>query len=226
MALGSVVIILTVVLPQFEPLFIDAHATLPLPTRIVIATSDFVRGFWWLGIGVLWAAFTFWKRIKRSPQLLLRCDKRLLKVPLIGQLLLRADIVRFTRTLGTLMQNGVTLGAGLAIAGEGVANSYLRTAIEVSALAIREGEGLAKPLTKTGCFPKLMLNMIQIGEESGRLEEMLGEVADIYEGEMQRSIDRMLALLVPILTIGMGLIVAFLVASMLMAMLSVNDLVL
>lgn len=225
-AICSVSVILTIVLPQFEPLFADTHVLLPLPTRIVVATSHAVRDFWWIGVCLVIGAILLWKHIKRSPPLLLGRDKWLLKSPLLGTLLLYSDVIHLTRTLGTLMQSGITLSNGLPIVCEGIKNHFLQKKVESVGITIRRGQSFSLLLAQENCFPKLMLSLIRIGEESGKLEEMLFEVADIYEDELKQSIDRMLTLLVPTLTIVMGLIVAFLVSAMLLAMLSINNLAL
>ncbi|MDD4617003.1 MAG: type II secretion system F family protein [Alphaproteobacteria bacterium] len=223
MALGSIIVILTMVLPQFEPLFVEARAELPLPTRIVLASSNLIQNYWWLAMAGLAGAIGFARHVKRSGELSVRRDKLLLKAPIFGSLQLRADISRFARTLGTLMSNGVTIETAIPVAQESLSNRYLRREIEMCALSLREGEGLSGPLAKSGCFPHLFLKLLMVGEETGRLEEMLIETADIYEEELQRAIDRMLTLLVPALTVIMGGIVAFVVSALLLAMLSVND---
>ena len=224
MAICSVSVILTVVLPQFEPLFADAHAVLPLPTRMVISSSHVVREFWWVWACLAGGAVFLWDHIKRSPSLLFSRDKSLLRIPIGGALLLYSDIIQLARTLGVLMQSGIPLGNGLPVACEGMKNHFLRQRMEAVAISIRDGQSFSVLLARENYFPKLMLNMVQIGEETGKLEDMLFEIADSYEDEMQQTIDRMLALLVPTLTIVMGLLIAFLVSAMLLAMLSINDL--
>lgn len=223
-AVCAIIIMLTFVLPQFEPLFADAGTTMPWPTRFVIFISNVIQGFWWLWVLLIGMAFGTLRFIQKTPHLLLKMDRKMLAVPLLGSLLLRSEVARLSRTIGTLLHNGVVLGEAVKLSAEGITNQFIRKIINDASVSIREGRGLAASLSQSNCFPKLMMNMIQIGEESGRLDNMLIEVADVYEDETQRVIDRILAMLVPGLTIFMGLIIAFIVASMLLAMLSINEL--
>ncbi|MGE3622859.1 MAG: type II secretion system F family protein [Bdellovibrionales bacterium] len=224
MAVVAITIILTVVLPQFEPFFAEAKVAMPLPTRIVVAAGNAASHGWWLAPLLMLGSIAFLRHVNRKPGLALRRDKFLLGLPLLGPLLLRADVARLAHSLGSLMANGVMLAPAIAIAAGTMGNRFLQERIAGVALDMREGKGLAAPLARTGVFPPLMLQLVRIGEETGRLEEMLGEIAEIYESELQRAIDRLMALLVPALTTGMGVVIAFIVAAMLLAMLSVNEL--
>jgi general secretion pathway protein F len=222
----SIVVILVFVLPQFEPLFAEAGRTLPLSTRIVMAIGHFIGGFWWLialssGAAVLW-----FRRKLQQPAFRRRCDALLLKLPLFGDLLRKLDMERFSRTLGTLVANGVALPNALAITKGVLANSVIAEAVGETATSLREGDGLAARLARSKQFPAITLDLIQVGEESGTLDEMLLRQAELCERTVKHTIDRLIALMVPVLTVVLGMIVAGLIASLLVAILSVNDLAL
>jgi len=222
----SIFIILAFVLPQFKPLFAQAGASLPLPSRMVMAFGDFVRDFWWLGvlIGVgLWA----WLRsAMRDAAFRRRIDRLTLRLPILGNLLASIEIERFNRMLGTLLANGVELPMALGLAKDVLWNTALSDAVRDTATSLREGEGFARRLAQFDVFRGSTLDLIQIGEETGKLDDMLIRQADLDEQRIKHSIDRLLALLVPALTILLGLVVAGLIGSMLIAILSVNDLAL
>ncbi len=220
----SIVILMTVVVPEFKPLFEDAGQALPLATRVVIAGGDAFRDYWWAGlIGILALTFLF-RRSLRDRKFRLAWDRRLLGIPLIGDLIIKTEVARFGRTLGTLLQNGVTLLNAMGIVQEVHFNTVVRDSVGTVTDQVREGQGLAGPLSEERVFPNLAVHLIRVGEESGRLEEILLRIADIFEREVQRTMDRLLALLVPALTIGLGVIIAGIIASVLVAILSINQL--
>jgi general secretion pathway protein F len=189
-----------------------------------MAMGDGLRASWWL-IAALIAGTLWWYRKNRSdPKIRNLIDRSKLKLPIIGNLLIAIDIERFSRTLATLLSNGVALPAALSVAKDTLSNSVIAAAVAETALRLREGERLADRLGKEKIFPAAALDLMRIGEESGRLDEMLLRQANLDAQRIKRSIDRLLALLVPVLTIVLGLIVAGLIASMLSAILSVNDL--
>lgn len=220
----SVVILLTVVLPQFSTLFESAEAELPLLTRMIIASGEFVQRAWWLiGLGLL-GITVYIRRKLRQPASRAVIDRFLLRVPLVGELLVKLDVARFARTLGTLLANGVPLLTALSIVKETLANSALREAVETASAGVKEGQGLAAPLERTGRFPKLALHLAGVGEKSGRLEPMLTKVAEIYDREVQSTIERLMTLLVPALTITLGVIIAGIIGAILAAILSAYQL--
>jgi general secretion pathway protein F len=220
----SVGLVLTVVLPQFEPMFRDAGARLPATTRLVMAAGDGLQQFWWAILLALLGATLLWRQAMRRAEVAAWRDRALLALPLVGGLISRFEIGRFCRTLGVLLNGGVAAPRALALCGAAVGNRAIAAAIEAAATRFSHGEGLSAPLARTSRFPTLSLQLIRIGEETGRLEEMLTEVADIYDQEVQRLLDRLLALLVPAITIGMGMIVALIIAAVMTAMISINDL--
>jgi general secretion pathway protein F len=151
-------------------------------------------------------------------------DRVMLRLPLLGSLMTRFEVSRLCRSLAVLLSNGVPAARALALAGATVGNRVFIEAIETLAARFKEGEALAQSLADTGCFPNLAVQLIQIGEETGRLEEMLAQIADIYDHEVERAVERAMALLVPGITIAMGAIVAVIMAAVMTAMVSISDL--
>lgn len=222
-ALASVVLILTVVLPQLKPIFAHAHGPLPLGTQLVLLASDIVRAWWWaLLIGVAVVAELL-RRLLRDPVIRTRRDRLLLRMPIVGAAIRRAETARFARLLGALAGANVALPVALALAHSVLMNTVMADAVAAVAKQLKEGGGLADPLAGTGVFPDLAIQFIRIGEATGRLDEMLLKQADLFDTEVRRLIDRGLALLVPAITILMGLIVGGIVTSVMTAILSAND---
>jgi general secretion pathway protein F len=223
-ATGSIVLILTFVLPQFESMFEDAGARLPAATKLVMGASQALRQDWWLMLlGLAIIAIVLQRMMKLSSMLVLR-DRIVLRLPILGSLVTRFEVGRFSRSLGVLLTNGVPAARALALAGATVNNRVFTEAIETLAARFKEGGGLAKSLEETGCFPNLAIQLVQIGDETGRLQDMLQEIADIYDQEVERALERLLALLVPGITIIMGVVVALIVAAVMTAMVSINEL--
>jgi general secretion pathway protein F len=220
----SIVVLLTVVLPQFSVLFETAEAELPLVTRVVIAIGDIVQQTWWLLLLGLLALLLWLRRAMKVPASRARIDRILLKAPLAGDLLIKLDTARLARTLGTLLHNGVPMLTALSIVKDTLGNAVLREAVEEAAAGVKEGQGLAKPLERAGPFPRLALNLIAVGERSGRLEAMLAKVADIFDREVRATVDRLMTLLVPTLTIGLGLVIALIIGAILAAILQAYQL--
>ena len=220
----SIAILLTVVLPQFTTLFESAEAELPLLTRVVIGLGDFVQQTWWLILLAL-AAFALWfRRALKMPASRARIDRLVLSLPLAGDLATKLDVARFARTLGTLLGNGVPVLTALSIVRMTLINGVLRDAVEQATAGAKEGQGISQPLERTRRFPKLALHLIGVGEKSGRLEPMLMKVAEIYDREVQLTIERMMSLLVPVLTIGLGLVIAAIIGAILSAILQAYQL--
>lgn len=224
MAGAAIAVMLTVVLPQFTALFEDAGATLPPLTRVVIAAGDAVRDYWWLFAGVL-ALLVIGTRAQMATAAgRARWDAVVLRIPLFGDLVAKAETARFGRTLATLLANGVPMLGALDIVKETLTNSMTRRAVEDIAASLQKGEGLAEPLANAPHFPPLSAQLVRVGEETGNLESMLFKVADIFDNEVQRSVSRMLALLVPGLTLLLGGLIAAIIGAILSAMFSVYDL--
>jgi general secretion pathway protein F len=220
----SIVFILMFVLPQFAPLFEQSGKPLPLPTAVALAIGVFLSNYWWILAILAAAAILGLSRAMRSPGFREARDRVVLRLPLAGDLVRKTEIERFTRMLGTLLSNGVALPQAIALSGDTLGNSVIARAVTETAARLREGELLSARLRQTGVFPPLSLDLIRVGEETGTLEEMLLKQADLYQHEVKHSVDRLLALLVPLMTVVMGLVVAGLMASILLAILSVNEL--
>lgn len=220
----SVIILLTFVVPQFERLFADAGKALPLATQIVIAIGNGFQHYWWAGLLVIGLIVMTVRRQLSQPENRARWDHWLLRLPLIGDLIAKVETARLSRTLGTLLGNGVSLLNALTIVRETLSNQVLAVALGEVAEHAKTGRGLAEPLLETGNFPKLAVQMIRVGEETGQLQEMLIQVADTYDGEVQTAVKRMLTLLEPALILGLGVIIASIIMSILVAILSLNEL--
>jgi len=220
----SVIILLTFVVPQFERLFADAGKALPLATQIVIAAGDGFRHYWWVGAIVIALLTGAMRRQLIHPESRIRWDRRFLRLPLFGDLIAKVETARMARTLGTLLGNGVSLLSALTIVRETLTNQVLVTELGTVAEHVKSGRGLADPLQETGGFPKLAVQMIRVGEETGQLQEMLLQVADTYDAEVGTAVKRMLTLLEPALILGLGVIIAGIIMSILVAILSLNEL--
>ncbi len=220
----SIGILFAFVVPRFRPLFEQAGAALPPSARALLAVADFFQGFWWLCLLLpALAALLVYRQVK-SPASRQRWERLLLRAPLIGPLIRKAEVARFGRTLGTLLKNGVSLLSALALTRDTLRNRVFVEALDGVIEQVKTGKGLAEPLAHSKVFPRLAVHLVRVGEESGRQEEMLLKLADIFETEMSRSIDRLLVLLGPALTIVLGTIVASVIGTILTAVLSVYDL--
>lgn len=220
----SIAVLLMFVVPRFRPLFEQAGPALPTAARLLLAVSDFVDAYWWAGILIpVLIALLIVAQFKR-PASRAQWERLFLKLPLVGELIAKVEVVRFSRTLGTLLKNGVSLLAALAITRETISNQVFVGAVNHVLEQVKTGKGLAGPLAQTKVFPALAIHLIRVGEESGRQEEMLFKISEIFETETRRSIDRMLALLGPVITVVLGLVVAGVIGSILTAILSVYDL--
>ena len=223
---GSIIVILVFVLPEFEPLFADAGKSLPLATQIVMGAGHAVRNYGWLVLLMIVGGIFALRRALRNPLNRLKWDGFRLKWPILGDLLASIEVERLMRTFGTLLSNGVPVPTALNLSKDVLSNTVLSSAIRDAAISLREGERLAQRLARAKVFPAVTLDLIRIGEESGKLDEMLLRQADLDELRIKHKVDRALAMLVPILTIVLGAVVAGLIASMLVAIISVNDLAL
>jgi general secretion pathway protein F len=224
-AVTSVMVLLVFVVPQFQQTFSQAGKALPLPTQIVILFGTALRKYWWLAILIVVGSIWLIRRRLKKPEVRFRWDGRLLRLPLLGDLLAKVEVARFSRTLATLLANGVTLLSGLAIVRETMTNSVLARALDGVITRLREGKGFGRPLVETGLYPKLATQMILVGEESGRLEEMLNRVADVYDREVQISIKRFLAILEPAMILGLAVLIGGIVFSILLGVMGMSELV-
>jgi general secretion pathway protein F len=220
----AVAFLLAGVVPRFKPLFATTGKAIPLITQIVLFLGDFVKNWGALVlIGLAGLMFLLMKRMQ-DPEVRYRFDRWLVTAPIVGDLFSRIEMARFSRTLGTLLTNGVTLVSALNIVRETMANAYLAEAIGGVARELKEGRGLGRPMMETGRFPMLAVHMIQVGEETGRLDDMLMQVAETYDREVEVAIRKALALLQPMMIVLMAVIIGFIIVSILAAMLSIYDL--
>ncbi|MBS1026954.1 type II secretion system F family protein [Gluconobacter albidus] len=220
----SIVLLLTQVLPQFVPLFEENGATLPLATRIVIATGSFLTHWGLVLLVAFGIAGVSIHAALRKPERRLVFDRFLLRVPILGSLLLEIMAAQFTRTLGTLMQNGVPIVGALRITEGVIGNTAGAACVSEATRDMREGRGLAYSLERTKVFPEAMIHFLRVGEETAQLSAIALRSADIHEDASRVIIQRLLAILVPAITIIMGVLVAGIVSALLLAMLSLNDL--
>ncbi|MFA5321702.1 MAG: type II secretion system F family protein, partial [Smithella sp.] len=225
---GTLVIFLLMafVVPKITTIFTEMNQTLPLVTIILIKVSNFLKSFWWLIFILLGAGAAGFKYMTSGTQSGRRTwDNARLKIPVMGQINLKIAIARFCRTLATLLQSGVPLLAAMGIVRNIVNNVVIGDAIRQAAKDLEEGKGLSGPLTKSGLFPPLVTEMIAVGEQSGSLEAMLNRIATAYENESQSSIMIMTSLLEPLMILFMGLVVGFIVISILLPIFEMNQLV-
>jgi len=224
-AVASVMVLLVFVVPQFQSTFAQAGKALPLPTQVVIVVGTFLRNWWWAALPAAALVVLWFRRRGRIPSVRRARDARMLRMPLVGDLIAKVEIARFARTLATLLANGVTLLAGLGIVRETMGNVVLSSALEGVTAKLREGKGFGQPLADTGLFPRLATQMILVGEESGRLEEMLARVADVYDREVATAIKRFLAVLEPVLILSLAVMVGGIVFSILLGVMGMSELV-
>ncbi len=215
----SLVVMLVFVVPEFKPMFADSRTELPFSTKLVVAASDFALEWGWAAaFGTVAFVIVLIRTLKtRAGRIWL--DQIALGAPLLGDLIRRAETSRFTRTLSALITNGVPLLNSVEIAAGALGNSAIANAARQAAGPLSKGEGLARPLSRSGFFPDMAVQLIEVGEESGRLPQMLDQVADIYDRETATAIQRMLALLTPLVTIFLGMLIAFIIGSILSAIL-------
>jgi general secretion pathway protein F len=223
-AIGSIVLLLDYVLPQFTPIFEQAGAQLPTSTRLLMAAGTIVGAATpWLLVGVL-AAGLVARQLLQRPANRLKLDHLLLRLPLAGSLLRETLAARLTRTLGSLLQNGVPLITALGIVKDALGNLAAAAAVESAAVGAKGGAGLARPLAAAGVFPARTIHLLQLGEEAAQLSAMALKAAEIHDEQARLKMQRLVALAVPAITIAMGLAVAGIVSALLTAMLSLNDL--
>jgi len=225
MAIGSILILMVFVIPNFREMFEEMGADLPLMTQIVLGFGDLIQGYWWAILTVLIIGVWFMGDQLSNPETRKVWDARFLKAPLFGDLIGKMEMARFSRTVGTLLTNGVPVLSAITIGGRVMNNALLEEAVAESTEVVKTGGSLAKTLEQKEIFPELAVQMIAVGEETGKLGEMLNRVADTYDKEVKRTVERMLAILVPALTLGMAAMIGFIVISIIVAIMGVNDLV-
>jgi type IV pilus assembly protein PilC len=213
-AIIVVIILMIFVIPVFDNMFTSAGQTLPLPTLIVITMSKLVKKYVYIAIPGLILLFYLIRRYHKTENGRAVIDRFLLKLPVLGPLLQKISVARFSRTLGTLVSSGVPILDGLSIVSKTSGNKTIETAILNARASIREGETIAEPLNRSGMFPPMVIQMISVGESTGALDSMLSKIADFYEEEVDVAVANLTSLLEPFLMIFLGVVIGGVVISM------------
>jgi general secretion pathway protein F len=222
LSIASVMLLLLYVVPQFTELFESAGEALPWSTQLVIAAGSFLQNYWWALLLTLLAFLLGLQWMLDHPRQRRKLDLLALRLPRIRDLVQRVEVARFSRTLGTLVQNGVPLLEGLRITTSISSNQIMSEGLRQAADSLKSGGGLSGPLAETRLFPPLSLQLIRLGEETGDLQTMLHRVADIYDEEVRIAVQRLLAILEPVLIITLGILVAGIIISILVAILGIQ----
>jgi general secretion pathway protein F len=218
-----IIVMLMFVIPRFSMIFETMGKTIPLPTQILLSSSQFIQNFWWLILAVVIIISVIFQRYRNTEQGRLNWDTFKLKLPLLRDLILKIEVARFSRTLGTLINSGVPLLGALTIVKEVIKNVVVSNSISDISKGAKEGKGVSAPMRVVGIFPSLAMHMIRVGEETGKLDEMLIRVADTYDEEVQNTTKRFISALEPVLILVMALLVGFIVLSLIWAILGIND---
>ncbi len=225
LAAGSLILLLVYVIPQFTPIFEELGGDLPLITKMVLGVGEVLQHFWWVLILLGFFAVAQFRRMMAVEEKRFAWDGRVLAFKWTGDLVAKLETARLTRTLGTLLSNGVPLLAALSIARNVINNTVLRKDVTDAAREVKTGGGLARNLGKGGRFPRFALQMISVGEETGQLDAMLMKVSDSYDVEVRNTIERLLAIFTPVVTLLLAVMIGTIVMSVLLAILGINDLV-
>jgi len=223
MVMVSLLILLVYVVPQFVPMFKDMDIELPLISKIVFGFGGILQSFWWLIIVVIVFGGAWLRKQYQQPDTRLKLDTRMLGMRVLGDVLLKLETARLARTLGTLLKNGVPLLSALAIARNVIGNAALQESVGEAAEEVKRGTGLGFALSQSKRFPKLALQMVAVGEESGELDGMLLKVADTFDAEVRNTLDRLLAALVPVTTIVMTVMVAMIMLSIILPIMNLTS---
>jgi type IV pilus assembly protein PilC len=213
-AATAITVLLVFVIPTFETMFASVGLQLPLPTRVVIAMSKFLTGYWWAVIAGAVGGVYMLKQYYATSAGKLQIDRTMLQMPVLGDVLRKSAVSRFTRTLGTLISSGVSILDGLEITAKTAGNRVIQDAIMASRASIAGGDTIAAPLQKSNVFPPMVISMIAVGEQTGGLDEMLSKIADFYDEEVDAAVSGLLALMEPAMIVFLGLVVGGMVVAM------------
>ncbi len=213
-AFVAIAVLLIFVIPTFQSMFASANLELPLPTRIVIGMSNFLIHYWWALIGVIGGIVFAIRQYYGTPAGKKQLDGMLLKAPVLGDVIRKSAVSRFTRTLGTLVSSGVSILEGLEITAKTAGNQVVHDAVMESRQSIAGGETIAAPLEKSKVFPPMVISMIAVGEQTGGLDEMLSKIADFYDEEVDVAVSALLSLMEPAMIVVLGVIVGGMVVAM------------
>ncbi|HEV8615312.1 MAG TPA: type II secretion system F family protein [Methylomirabilota bacterium] len=220
---GAIVFLMTFVIPRFAIIFKDLNQAIPLPTQILLNVSGFLQSYWWALVLVALAGVVAWRMWTGSTAGRLSWDQTMLRLPLVGRLVMKVETARFARTLGTMLRSGVPVLGALAVVGDMMSNQAVGASVSRLSDGVKRGGTIAAGMQQHGTFPALAIHMVRVGEETGRLEEMLLKVADTFETDVRSELKRVLGLLEPAIILCMGVLVAFIVVAMLLAIFSIND---
>jgi len=223
-AVLSIVVMLGFVVPQFETLFEDMGEALPPLTQMVISGADVIKNYGWFMLILVVGLGLYLRNWAGTEQGKASLHRRMLKMPLAGGIIFEFEVSKFARTVGTLIGNGVSLLKAISIAIETVDNRVIKESLGVLPPAVKSGKRMSVALEETGMFTPMVIQMIRVGEESGSLDQMMLELAKVFDDHVQSGVKRGLALLEPVLILGMGFIIAVIIIAILMGILSVNDL--
>jgi general secretion pathway protein F len=224
---GVIVLILLLmfVVPSITSIFADMHQTLPLPTRLLLSTSGLLKAYWWLfGLGLA-GLFLLLRVARKTRRGRLWWDRAALSLPVSGTIVRKLAVARFSRTLGSLLENGVAMLPALDTVKNITDNLLISSAVQSAAQEVEKGQGLGNSLAAAQAFPSLSVQMIQVGEQSGHLEEMLAKIADIFENEVEAQLLRAISLLEPVMIILIGGLVGFIVLSVCLPIFEMSQLV-
>ena len=213
-AIIAIAVLLIFVIPTFQSMFASVSLELPLPTRVVIGLSNLLIGFWWAFILMIGGGLFAFKRYTATTAGRRKVDGIMLSAPILGDILRKSAVSRFTRTLGTLISSGVSILDGLEITAKTAGNMVIHDAVMESRQSIAGGETIAAPLEKSKVFPPMVISMIAVGEQTGGLDEMLTKIADFYDEEVDVAVSALLSLMEPIMIVVLGVIVGGMVVAM------------
>jgi type IV pilus assembly protein PilC len=213
-AIIAIAVLLIFVIPTFESMFASVNMELPLPTRFVIGLSQLLIGFWWAFIGAIGGTIFALKKYYSTTGGQRRIDGLMLRAPVLGDILRKSAVSRFTRTLGTLISSGVSILDGLEITAKTAGNMVVHDAVMESRQSIAGGESISAPLAKSKVFPPMVISMIAVGEQTGGLDEMLTKIADFYDEEVDVAVSSLLSLMEPVMIVVLGVIVGGMVVAM------------
>jgi len=222
-SIASIILLMTLVLPQFAELFADAGKQLPMPTVVVMAISSALQQYWWLLVVLFIGLALLMQYVLQTPHLRYKWDKRCLNLPAIGSLIKKIEVTRFSDTLSSLLAKGVPLLEALAIVKTTMSNSVMVELMDSARQHLKQGKLISTALSESNTFPKLAVQMIKLGEETGDLKSILGRLSTTYDREVKTSIERLMSLFEPILILVLGVIIAGIIFSVLMAIVSIND---
>ncbi len=217
-ATGATIFMLVFIIPTFARMFSDFGGELPLPTKIVMTLSTFLRTKWYLLVGGTIAAIILFKRFKATEMGQMKIDQFMLKIPVLGTVIRKSAVARFTRTLGTLVSSGVPILNGLEITAKTAGNKVVEKAVNATKESISQGNTIADPLKASGVFPPMVTQMISVGEQTGALDEMLEKIANFYDDEVDTAVEALTSVIEPVMIVVMGVIVGGMLISMYLPM--------